>query len=189
MIWQMAVALVLTGRGCSPKVDGQGRTVPPQIQAPAPREDAMPNPIAASSVKVDAIDPRLSPRDGGGWWFDVTWRFHNPTDQPLHLLAAGPQSVTSGRPIVIDETADDHAAVDGHITPEMAFVVIAPRSTFDHMRRYPLAPLPGAPPWQVVGRFAVSDVAPDPAWASGRAWAAIATWRQVLESTPAAATE
>ena len=142
----------------------------------------MSNPVAVSGVRVEAVAPRLSPRDTSGWWLDVTWRFHNPTDQPLHVLSAGPQSMTGDRPLVINETAADHPAVDGHIAPVMAFTVVAPRSTFDHPRRYALPPFAGPPPWPVVARFAVNHVAPDPGWIAGRAWAAAAAWQQVLES-------
>lgn len=144
----------------------------------------MSNPAAVSRVMVEGLEPRLTARDARAWWLDVVWRFHNPTDQPLHVLTAGPQSMSGERPLVINETATDHPAIDGNITPAMEFVVVAPGSTFDHRRRYALPPLAGAPPWPVVARFAVSHAAPDPVWIAGRAWPAVAAWQDVLESAP-----
>jgi hypothetical protein len=132
-----------------------------------------------------ASDYKLTPRDGGAWWLDVVWRFHNPADTALYVLSRGPVSMLDARPFVINNTATNHPVdVDGNINPDMEFLVVAAHSSLDLRRSYPLPSIDLETPRPVSGSFAVSTEPPDPIWIQGHVWDAVMKWQDVLQSSP-----
>jgi hypothetical protein len=131
---------------------------------------------------VLAAEHGWRPRTGNGWWLDVVWRFENPEDRPLHVLAEGPLSMFIGDPLVINHTLSDQPEIDPNAPPDMDFVTVEPHGTLDLERSYPLPPV--GPAHTVVGRFSASHAAPDPEWRHGRVWEAVERWQTVLESPP-----
>jgi len=174
LLWVALVSMSSLG----PRGDGGSQP----SGAAAPVRSTLPGTMQPT---LGALEYKLTPRDGGAWWLEVVWRFQNPGDTPLHVLSKGRLSMLDGQPFVINHTASGHpVGLDENINPEMEFVVIAPHSSLDLRRTYPLPAIDLGTPRPVVGKFAVSYEAPDPKWIQGHVWDAVKKWQQVLQSPP-----
>lgn len=136
-------------------------------------------------AEIVALEHTLTPRAPKGWWLEVVWRFRNPAERPLYVLAKGLLSILDGEPVVLNHTVTGHAfAVDPNVEPDMEFIDVKARDSLDLRRTYPLPPLDLQTPRAVIGRFAVGYDRPDPEWRQGRVWDAVEHWQQVLQSSP-----
>jgi hypothetical protein len=86
---------------------------------------------------------------------------------------------------VVDHTvAGQPDDVDWNVQPRMGFGVVAPAAQCEAEREYPLPPLGPSAELTIRARVSIGYEEPDPAWATGRIWQAVARWETVLESEP-----